>query len=174
MTNEFSVYASLLSAEPTETDSIAEWLADREAEKEMMNTKDISLDGRTLIRAEPTPEENVEAKDVVVFFCEYLKEHTRDWDDDKWIVLFCILNMLRVGGEKVRPFFNKGHDTINRYCNEMRTELLHSLREEFDDKAIGMALNGPVQTVLADKMKQMPCFAELKNLVKENPRNIGK
>ena len=136
--------------------------------------KDISTDGRTLVRAQPTPVENLEAKEVVTFFAAYLEEHTRDWDDDKWIVLFCILNMLRVGGEKVRPFFNKGHDTINRYCNEMRTELLHSLREEFDDKAIGMALNGPVQTVLDDKMKQMPCFAELKNLVKENQRSTGK
>jgi hypothetical protein len=138
--------------------------------------RDISLDGTTVARAEPTPEENYQAQEVIDWFATYLEKHISIWDDDKLIVLFCILNTLRVGSQKVQPLFSKGHDTINRYCNEMRAELLNLMRVKkgFSDKAIAIALNGRVQSILDKKMGRVSCFGKLKELIKENQRSTGK
>lgn len=136
--------------------------------------RNISLDGKTLARPESSPDENIEASEVIEFFNRYIEKTGAEWDDDKWIVLFCILNMLRVGAEKVQPLFSKSHDTINNYCKAMRAELLHVLRENFEDRAIAIALNGAVQRVLDEKMEKMRCFSRLKELVEENRKSTGK
>ena len=98
MTNEFSVYASLLSAEPTETDSIAEWLADREAEKEMMNTKDIVetvQDNERLAAASGPFDGNVAVSQIRILSKQFTEEPDvipyvavlEEWEKGMWLIV---------------------------------------------------------------------------------------
>ena len=107
-------------------------------------------------------------------FRRYLIETGTSWDSDHWLVLFCMLNLLRVGSEKVRPLFTKGHQTINVWFSQMRSELLAWLRENFSDKAIGGALNGNLQAILEEKVRQMAWYYEIKNILEENRKSTGK
>ena len=134
----------------------------------------VSLDGRKALASPYTPEESVEIHEVEAAFRRYLTEHGSSWDSDHWLVLFCMLNLLRVGSEKVRPLFSKGHQTINVWFVQMRSDLLVWLRDGFSDKAIGMSLNGNLQAILDDHVQKMPWYCEIKNILEENRKSTGK
>ena len=134
----------------------------------------VSLDGRKALASPYTPEEGVEIQEVEDAFRRYLAEQGASWDSDHWLVLFCMLNLLRVGSEKVRPLFSKGHQTINVWFTQMRSDLLSWLREGFSDKAIGMSLNGNLQAILDDAVRNMPWYCEIKNILEENRKSTGK
>ena len=134
----------------------------------------IVLDGKTEARSEIAPEENLEIKEVAEFFRGYLDAMTPRWSQDNWIVLFCILNVIKVGSEKVRPLYAKGHDTINRMRDRMRGELITALRENFSDSAIGWSLDGILQDILNKKMQEMPCWVPLQKILEENRLGIRK
>ena len=72
------------------------------------------------------------------------------------------------------PFFSHGHDTINTKSNRLKGRLLAELRENFEDQAIGYALDGKVQTVLDEKMKKLDCFDALMKILEENRASTGK
>ena len=134
----------------------------------------VSLDGRNVRETPYLPNECAEEHEVEESFRRYLIEHVASWDSDHWLILFCILNLLRVGSEKVRPLFSKGHQTINVWFSQMRSELLAWLRENFSDKAIGMSLNGKLQAILDEKVRQMAWYCEIKNILEENRKSTGK
>ncbi len=134
----------------------------------------VSLDGRKVLDAPYSPEECVEVHEVEESFRRYLIETGTSWDSDHWLVLFCMLNLLRVGSEKVRPLFTKGHQTINVWFSQMRSELLAWLRENLSDKAIGGALNGNLQAILDENVRQMAWYCEIKNILEENRKSTGK
>jgi len=134
----------------------------------------VSLDGSKAIESAYTPDECVEVREIVAAFREYVDRVGADWDDDHWLILFCILNLLRVGSEKVQPLFSKGHQTINVWYSQMRSELLAWLREGFSDKAIGISLNGKLQDVLAEKVSKMSWYGEIVKILAENRKSTGK
>ncbi len=131
----------------------------------------ISLDGKTEVRQSLLPQQWLEAKEVVECFKEYMEEHSGPMDDDGWICLFCILNMMPIGGARVRPLLKRKHEAANSLCNRIKRELLHVLRQQFSVTAIGAALNGPIQTELEKKIHGMPFFHDLQNIF-ENERKI--
>ena len=135
---------------------------------------EVSLDGRKALASPYTPEEGVEIHEIEGAFRRYLAEQGASWDSDHWLVLFCMLNLLRVGSEKVRPLFSKGHQTINVWFSQMRSDLLVWLRGGFSDKIIGMSLNGNLQAILDDNVQKMPWYCEIKNILEENRKSTGK
>ena len=139
-----------------------------------VDPQSISYDGTNEVRPAMSPAEMAEVKEVIEWFQRFLDEQTSDWDQDDWIVLFCILNLIAVGGAKVRGFFSHGHDTINTKSNRLKGRLLAELRENFEDRAIGYALDGKVQTVLDEKMKKLDCFDALMKILEENRASTGK
>lgn len=134
----------------------------------------ISLSGHTETRPTDTPYEYAEMHEVEEVFRQYLSSHGKDWDADHWLVLFCILNVLRVGSENIQPLFSKGHQTNNVLCGKMRSELLVLLREGFSDKAIGMALNGSLQAILDEKVLKMRWYGDITKILEENRKSTGK
>lgn len=134
----------------------------------------VSVGGRMAREAVATPAECAEAHEVEEEFRKYLVENAADWDSDHWLVLFCLLNLLRVGSERMRPLFAKGHQTVNVWFSQMRSELLSRLREGFSDKAIGMALNGALQGALDEKVSKMPWYGEARKILAENRKSTGK
>lgn len=134
----------------------------------------VSLDGRKSLAFPCTPEECAEMHEVEDAFRRYLVEQGSSWDSDHWLVLFCMLNLLRVGSERVRPLFSKGHQTINVWFSKMRSDLLVWFREGFSDKAIGMALNGNLQAILDDNVQKMSWYCEIKKILEENRKSTGK
>lgn len=133
----------------------------------------ISLNGTNALNAGYRPDECVEVNEIKVVFSKYLSQKVT-WDDDHWLVLFCILNLLRVGSAKIQPLFSKGHQTINVLCSQMKGELLSVLRNGFSDKAIGMALNGSLQEILDGYLKDKPWYGEIKKILEENIKSTGK
>ena len=134
----------------------------------------ISTDGCTAVASCPTADVCTEAHEVEDFFRAYLSEHETSWTPDHWLILYCILNMLRVGAANVRPLFTKGHQTINEWASQMKNDLLLRLRKEFSDKAIGLALMGPLQKILEAKVRPMPWYPRANELREENRRTTGK
>lgn len=134
----------------------------------------VSLDGQRVLCSPDTPAECVEIQEAENSFRRYLAKNETSWDSDHWLILFCILNLLRVGSEKVRHFFDKGHQTINVWYTKMRSELLEWLREDASDKAIAMALNGNIQEILDDNVQKMRWYNEIKNILEENRKSTGK
>ena len=135
---------------------------------------EVSFDGRNVLDAPSSPEECLEVREVEESFRRYLIEYGTSWDSDHWLILFCMLNLLRVGGEKVKPLFSKGHQTINVWFSQMRSELLAWLRANFSDKAIGMSLNGKLQAILDDNVCQMEWYCEIRNILEESRKSTGK
>lgn len=133
----------------------------------------ISLDGRTVVAATPTAEECAEAREVEDAFRIYLAE-CKDWDADHWLILYCILNILPVGGARIRPLFVKGHQTINVWASEMKSDLLRWLRERFSDKAIVMALDGRLQAILNLVVQKMDWYPSIVEILEQNCRSTGK
>ena len=134
----------------------------------------VSLDGRKVREAPYSPYECAEVHDVEESFRGYLIGHELSWDSDHWLILFCMLNLLRVGSEKVKPLFSKGHQTINVWFSTMRSELLVWLRENFSDKAIGISLNGKLQAILDEKVRQMEWYCKIRNILEESRKSTGK
>lgn len=134
----------------------------------------VSVGGRMARETVATPAECAEAHEVEEVFRKYLVENAADWDSDHWLILFCLLNLLRVGSERIRPLFAKGHQTVNVWFSQMRSELLSRLREGFSDKAIGMALNGALQGALDEKVSKMPWYGEARKILAENRESTGK
>lgn len=134
----------------------------------------ISTDGLRPVAALPTADECAEAHEVEDFFRAYLAEHEAEWSADHWIVLYCVLNMLRVGAADVRPLFAKGHQTINVYAAQIKGDLLRRLREEFSDKAIGLALMGPLQDILDERVCRVTWYPRVRQILEENRRSTGK
>lgn len=134
----------------------------------------ISLNGRNVLESPYSPDECAEVHEVEESFHRYLIKYGASWDSDHWLILFCILNLLRVGSAKVRPLFSKGHQTINVWCSQMRSELLAWLRENFSDKVIGMSLNGRLQAILDDEVRQMEWYCEIRNILEESRKSTGK
>ena len=134
----------------------------------------VSMDGQKVLDAPYTPEEVAEIHGVEESFQRYLAEEGPSWDSDHWLILFCMLNLLRVGSEKVRPLFSKGHQTINVWFSQMRSDLLVWLRDGFSDKAIGMSLDGNLQSILDDNVQKMPWYCEIKRVLAENRKSTGK
>lgn len=134
----------------------------------------ISTDGFHPVAALPTADECAEAHEVEDFFRAYLSEHASVWTSDHWLVLYCVLNMLRVGAADVRPLFSKGHQTINVYAAQMRGDLLRRLREAFSDKAIGLALMGPLQDILDERVCREAWHPRARKILEENRQSTGK
>lgn len=141
---------------------------------EEIEPRKISLNGFDALKDYYTPEECVEVKEIEVAFSAFLSEKKRVWDSDCWLVMFCILNLLRVGSAKIQPLFSKGHQTINVMCSQLKHELLMFLRDRFSDKAIGMSLNGSLQLILEKRVEAMKWYVEIKNILEENKKSTGK
>ena len=141
---------------------------------EEIEPKKISLNGFEALKDYYTPDECVEVKEIEVAFSAFLSEKNSVWDSDHWLVMFCILNLLRVGSAKVQPLFSKGHQTINVISSQLKRELLMFLRDKFSDKAIGMSLNGALQLILERRVVNMKWYAEIKNILEENKKSTGK
>ena len=136
----------------------------------------ISMDGQRELVSPYTPEEGVEIHEVEESFRRYLAENGPSWDSDHWLILFCMLNLLPVGSEKIRKrgLFYKGHQTINIWFSQMRSELLAWLRDGFSDKAIGMAFNGNLQAILDINVQKMPWYCDIISILEENRKSTGK
>lgn len=139
-----------------------------------MEPTSISLDGHTVVAALPTAEEYTEAREVEDVFCGYLIAHGKEWSSDHWLILYCVLNLLRVGASDIRALFSKGHQTINVWTSQMKSDLLCWLRERFSDKAIGMALAGRLQSVLDKKVCEMAWYPRITEILEENRKSTGK
>ena len=98
MTNEYSVYASLLSANPAEADNIAAWLAEREAEKDTMNDKDIvetKQDNERLAAACSPFDENIGAAQIRILSKQFTAEPDvipyvavlDKWEEGIWLIV---------------------------------------------------------------------------------------
>ena len=136
----------------------------------------VSMDGQKELVSPYTPGEGVEIHEVEESFRRYLAENGPSWDSDHWLILFCMLNLLPVGSEKIRKrdLFDKGHQTINVWFSQMRSELLAWLRDGFSDKAIGMSLNGNLQAILDSNVQKMRWYYDIKSIVEENRKSTGK
>ena len=134
----------------------------------------ISFDGKNDARCCLTPQQQFEAKEVAEFFGQYVENHSPEWSDDHWVVLFCILHLIPVGGAKIRPLFSRGHDAVNTICNRMKADLLAALQNSFSVAAIGAALDGPIQDLLDKKMCEKPFYGELQKVFRENQLSTGK
>lgn len=145
-----------------------------EAGEEIEPTR-VSRDGHTDTPQERTPVENVEVGEVLQAFKTYLEEVGHAWDEDSWMVLYCVLNRLPIGGAKVRELFSRGHSAIANLGERIRDELLSTLRGHcFTDMAIGMALNGDIQGILREKVKDMPKFPEFEKILGKFSSRNGK
>ena len=134
----------------------------------------VSMDGQTVLDTPYTPAELVEIHEVEESFRRYLTEYGGSWDSDHWLILFCMLNLLPVGGEKVGHLFSKKHSTINVWFSQMRSELLAWLRDGLSDKAIGLALSGRLQSILDENVHKMQWYCEIKDILEENRKSTGK
>ena len=141
---------------------------------EEIELQQISLNGSNVLEGCYTPDECVEVKEIEMVFSVYLSEKKSVWDSDHWLVMYCVLNLLRVGSARIQPLFSKGHQTINVMCSQLKHELLMFLRRGFSDKAIGMSLNGSLQLILEKMVKNMKWYAEIKNILEENKKSTGK
>lgn len=136
--------------------------------------KRISYDGRNDVRPASMPEQCAEVHEIEDLFKSYLAKHRVDWDSDHWLVLYCILNVIRVGGEKVQPLFEKGHQTINVLCSKMRSELLGLLKDGHSITAVAMSLNGGLQSLLDEKVRKMSWYGDIRQILEENRKSTGK
>lgn len=134
----------------------------------------ISYDGKHLATGSFTPSDQMEVKEAVLRFCEFLEIESSEWSADQWIVLFCILNMIPIGGQRLKPLYAKGHDTINTMGQRIRSSLLSFMREKCADLAIARALNGRIQEIVDEKMRGIPVFAQLVEIREENRKSTGK
>ena len=134
----------------------------------------VSLDGQRGLCSPCTPAECVEIKEAEESFRRYLANKGTTWDSDHWLILFCMLNLLPVGGGKVGHLFSKKHSTINVWFSQMRSELLAWLRDGLSDKAIGLALSGRLQSILDENVHKMQWYCEIKDILEENRKSTGK
>lgn len=136
--------------------------------------RNISYDGKHEAIAIPTPDEQLEIKEAVARFCRFLDKETPSWEQDHWIVLFCVLNVIAIGGQRVRKLYIKGHDTINTIGQRLRSTLITYMRETCPDLAIARAMNGEIQRIVDEKMREMPFFGVLMKIREENRKSTGK
>ena len=97
MKTDFSVYASLLSSTPSDAKSIASWLADREAARDVMkmNVDETTQDSTLMATASDEYDENIAISQIRILSKQYTTEPdvipyiavVDKWDDDIWLVL---------------------------------------------------------------------------------------
>lgn len=97
MKTDFSVYASLLSSTPSDAKSIASWLADREATRDVMkmNVEETVQDSARMATASGEYDENIAVAQIRILSKQYTAEPdvipyiavVDKWDDDMWLIV---------------------------------------------------------------------------------------
>ena len=97
MKTNFNMYASLLSATPSDVQNIASWLADREAARDVMkmNVEETVQDGAAMAAASGKYEENIAIAQIRILSKRYTTEPdvipyvavVDKWDDDMWLIV---------------------------------------------------------------------------------------
>ena len=97
MINKYNVFASLLSAKPEDAGMIAAWMADREAEKDMMNMEVVTCghDATRLNEIRGGYEGNISVGDVRILSKQFTSEPDiipyvavlEEWEKDVWLIV---------------------------------------------------------------------------------------
>ncbi len=97
MKTDFSVYASLLSSTPSDAKSIASWLADREAARDVMkmNVEETVQDSARMATASDEYDDNIAVSQIRILSKQYTTEPdvipyiavVDKWDDDMWLIV---------------------------------------------------------------------------------------
>ena len=97
MKTDFSVYASLLSSTPSDAKSIASWLADREAARDVMkmNVEETVQDRAVMSVASGEYDENIAIAQIRILSKRYTTEPdvipyvavVDKWEDDMWLIV---------------------------------------------------------------------------------------
>lgn len=97
MGTDFSVYASLLSATPSDAENLASWLADREAENEakMMEVDETVQDEKLMATVSGRYDEEIAVSQIRILSKRYTSEPDiipyvaviDKWDDEMWLIV---------------------------------------------------------------------------------------
>ena len=97
MKTDFSVYASLLSATPSDAENLASWLADREAENEakMMEVDETVQDEKLMATVSGRYDEAIAVSQIRILSKQYTSEPDiipyvaviDKWDDEMWLIV---------------------------------------------------------------------------------------
>lgn len=121
-----------------------------------------------------TPELNLEISQVGEFFKKYIDELGEDWDDDYWIVLYTGLNKMPIYNPEVAALCKRKKSTLSEIVSKTMGNLLKALRGRFSDRAIGGALDGDMQKILAKKIGEKVFYPRLEALWMKMYGTIGK
>ena len=152
MSNKYNVFASLLSAKPEDAGMIAAWMADREAEKDVMNMEVVTCrhDATCLNEARGGYDGNISAGDVRILSKQFTSEPDiipyvavlEEWEKGVWLIV---------------PF---SHYATPATPGEMSTGIdMHGLR-------VLQAWNG--RTVQTSILKESFLFDRLSDKVRED------
>ena len=97
MKNDFMVYASLLSATPSDASNIASWLADREAAKEAMkmNVDETDQNSSLMATGSEVYDENIAVAQIRILSKQYTSDPdvipyvavVDKWDENMWLIV---------------------------------------------------------------------------------------
>lgn len=117
---------------------------------------------------------NLEISQVGEFFKEYIDELGEDWDDDYWIVLYTGFNQMPIHNSEVAALCRRKRSALSEIGSKTMNNLLKALRERFSDRAIGGALAGDMQEILAKKIEKKDFYPRLEALWEKMYGTTGK
>ncbi len=117
---------------------------------------------------------NLEISQVGEFFKEYIDELGEDWDDDYWIVLYTGLNKMPIHNPEVAALCRRKRSALSEIVSKTMDNLLKALRGRFSDRAIGGALAGDMQQILAKKIEKKAFYPQLEKVWQEKYGTTGK
>jgi hypothetical protein len=122
-----------------------------------------------------SPRVKRDVAEVVEFFGRYVDElgspegdEPAAWDQDNWISIYCALHEIPINNPEVRALCRRGKSMLAEVYKQTVGNLLLVLRKRVkaSDRAIAWAMTGGVQSLLDEKMKSMPFFADLERIRK--------
>ena len=116
-----------------------------------------------------------DVNEVVEFFGKYVDElglpdgdEPAAWDQDHWISIYCALHVIPINNPEVRALCRRGKSMLAELYRQTVGNLLLVLRKRLkaSDRAIAWAMEGIVQSLLDEKMRGMPFYADLERIRK--------
>lgn len=143
-------------------------------EGEKLEFQDLSTENRPDFSS-LSPRLRRDVNEVVEFFGKYVDElgspdgdDPAAWDQDHWISIYCALHEVPINNPEVRALCRRGKSMLAETYRQTVGNLLLVLRKRLkaSDRAIAWAMEGGVQSVLGEKMRGMPFYADLERIRK--------
>ncbi|MCR4805647.1 MAG: hypothetical protein K5981_08335 [Clostridia bacterium] len=116
-----------------------------------------------------------DVNEVIEFFGKYVDELGSPdgdvpaaWDKDHWISIYCALHEIPINNPEVRALCRRSRSMLAEIYTQTRDKLLFALRKRLkaSDRAIAWAMDGGAQSLLDEKMRNMPFYADLERIRK--------